>query len=120
MIPFLTKQVSIISINYQAQLLQNQIQQMQTSSVVCKKHSGYGSMTGHETLPHLLDSCESSYSKDQYYKPDSAIMQLPKNTAIFDALFMAINGLASVNLRHQDESVLILSSKRKYVHLKTQ
>ena len=36
----------------------------------------------------------------------------------FDALFMTLNGFASVNLHHQDESVLILSSKHKYVHLK--
>ena len=35
-----------------------------------------------------------------------------KNTAIFDALFQALNGFASVNL-HQ-----ILSSKYKYVQLK--
>ena len=35
--------------------------------------------------------------------------------AIFDALFQVLNGFASVNLHHQDES-----SKHKYVHLKTQ
>ena len=35
----------------------------------------------------------------------------------FDALFWTLNGFASVNLHHQDESVLIFSSK--YVHLKT-
>ena len=39
--------------------------------------------------------------------------------AIFDALFWALNGFASVNLHHEDESVLILRSKHKYVHLKT-
>ena len=39
--------------------------------------------------------------------------------AIFDALFQALNGFASVSLHQQDESVLILSSKHKYVHLKT-
>ena len=39
--------------------------------------------------------------------------------AIFDALFQAQNGFESVHLHHHDESVLILSSKHKYVHLKT-
>ena len=37
----------------------------------------------------------------------------------FDASFYTLNGFASVNLHHQDESVPILSSKQKYVHLKT-
>ena len=39
--------------------------------------------------------------------------------AFFDALFWAKNGFASVNLHYQDESVLILSSEHKYVHLVT-
>ena len=34
----------------------------------------------------------------------------------FDALCLTPNGFASVNLHHQDESVLIHSSKHKYVH----
>ena len=37
----------------------------------------------------------------------------------FDALFYTLNGFASINLNHQYESVLILSSKHKYVHLKS-
>ena len=37
----------------------------------------------------------------------------------FDASFYTLNGFASVNLHHQDESVPILNSKHKYVHLKT-
>ena len=37
----------------------------------------------------------------------------------FDALFKALNGFTFVILHHQDGSVLILSSKHKYVHLKT-
>ena len=36
--------------------------------------------------------------------------------AIFDALLYVLNGFASGNLPHQDKSVLILSSKHKYVH----
>ena len=43
----------------------------------------------------------------------------PIQMAIFDALYWVPNGFASVNLHHQDESVLILSSNHKYVHLKT-
>ena len=39
--------------------------------------------------------------------------------AIFDAVFWALNGFVSLNLNHEDESVLIISSKHKYVHLKT-
>ena len=37
----------------------------------------------------------------------------------FNALFLALNGFVTVNLHLQDESVLNLSSKHKYVHLKT-
>ena len=57
-------------------------------------------------------------SRDQYYKPNFAIIELPvKLWQDFDALFLTLNGFASVNLHHQDESVLILKSKHKYVHL---
>ena len=57
--------------------------------------------------------------RDQYNKPNLAIIQLHKNLATFDALFQPLNGFATVNLQHQDESILILCSKHKYVHLKT-
>ena len=48
-----------------------------------------------------------------------AVKLLQSKYDYFMHYFRHKNGFASVNLHHQDESVLILSSKHKYIHLKT-